>query len=167
MSYAIISYISFAVGGILTILSIFLFFFYKIPKVVGDLTGLNARKAITAISNSNNTTNLSKRKDKVHTKNLENKSAKGYITANLNNGTADETTILRNETTILNPSETVVLSGVNTQNYRPETMVLKQGMAQTNKLCRGILGVYEEIPLIGKIQLQNDITFVHSDEIII
>ena len=38
--------ISFVIAGILFVLSLFFWFFFKIPKVVSDLTGRTARKAI-------------------------------------------------------------------------------------------------------------------------
>ena len=56
MTYEVFRFIY--IGGliaavIMLFVAVFLFFYFKIPKVIGDLTGANARKAIENIRNQN------------------------------------------------------------------------------------------------------------------
>ena len=56
MTYEIYRYIFIGaaiLSGIMAIISVFLFIFLKIPKVIGDLTGSTARKAIEEIRQQN------------------------------------------------------------------------------------------------------------------
>lgn len=53
-----ISYIAFTGAAGCLILAIILFIKFKIPTVIGDLSGKNARKAIQQMRNSNETTML-------------------------------------------------------------------------------------------------------------
>ena len=56
MSYEIYRYIFIGAAilcGVMLAVSVFLFFFLKIPKVIGDLTGSTARKAIEEIRQQN------------------------------------------------------------------------------------------------------------------
>lgn len=56
MTYDIYRYIFIAgavLAGVMLIISVLLFFILKIPHVLGDLTGRNARKAIESIRNQN------------------------------------------------------------------------------------------------------------------
>ena len=59
MTYEIYRYIfvgGAVLAGIMFAVSVFVFFFLKIPTVIGDLTGANARKAIANIRNLNEST---------------------------------------------------------------------------------------------------------------
>lgn len=51
--YRIIAIVCFSIAGLMLIASIILFFWYKIPKVVGDLTGSTERKAVESIRRHN------------------------------------------------------------------------------------------------------------------
>lgn len=58
MTYEIYRYIFIggaALAGLMLAVAVLLFFLLKIPKVIGDLTGANARKAIENIRNQNET----------------------------------------------------------------------------------------------------------------
>ena len=48
-----LSIISFAVAGVCLVLAIFFWFFFKIPTVIGDLSGRNARKSIAKMRAAN------------------------------------------------------------------------------------------------------------------
>ncbi len=48
-----LSIISFVVAGVCLVLSIFLWIFFKIPTVIGDLSGRNARKSIARMRAAN------------------------------------------------------------------------------------------------------------------
>ena len=59
MTYEIYNYIFIGAAiasGILLVVSIVLFFLLDIPKVIGDLTGRNARKGIESIRKQNEAT---------------------------------------------------------------------------------------------------------------
>lgn len=51
-----LSIISFAVAGICLVLAIFFWFFFKIPTVIGDLSGRTARKSIAKMRAANEKT---------------------------------------------------------------------------------------------------------------
>lgn len=52
----ILSIISFAVAGVCLVLAIFFWFFFKIPTVIGDLSGRTARKSIAKMRAANEKT---------------------------------------------------------------------------------------------------------------
>ena len=51
-----LSIISFAVAGVCLVLAVFFFVFFKIPTVIGDLSGRNARKSIARMRATNEKT---------------------------------------------------------------------------------------------------------------
>ena len=51
-----LSVISFAVAAVLFVLALFFWFFFKIPTVIGDLSGRNARKSIAKMRAANEKT---------------------------------------------------------------------------------------------------------------
>ena len=53
-----LSIISFAVAGVCLVLAIFFWFFFKIPTVIGDLSGRNARKSIAKMRAANEKTGV-------------------------------------------------------------------------------------------------------------
>lgn len=53
-----LSVISFAAAGVFLALSIFLFFFFRIPTVIGDLSGITARKSIAKMRAVNEKTGI-------------------------------------------------------------------------------------------------------------
>ena len=46
---SMLSIISFIVAGVALAVAIFLWIFFKIPRVIGDLSGRNARKSIARV----------------------------------------------------------------------------------------------------------------------
>lgn len=84
-----VSVISFAVAGVLLALAIVLGLFFEIPKVIGDLTGITAKRAIAKMRAENEKTGV--KKYNVSSVNLE----RGKITQTMsgiegNNGNEDE-----------------------------------------------------------------------------
>ncbi|MBQ9247981.1 MAG: hypothetical protein IJ171_05275 [Ruminococcus sp.] len=193
MSYDIYRYIFLISAGLAVlclILSVILFFVLKIPRVIGDLTGSTAKKAIESIRNQNE-----KSGDKVHKTSYVNKqrgritdkmtdSGKLIPTASVNEGGAMatakiSTTVLATqaresyeasllegnteETTILDSSsgnETTVLS----QNTGNETTVLSQGFYNPNTADEtSILSQNEANVFV----IEYELTFIHTDEVII
>lgn len=193
MSYDIYRYIFLISAGLAVlclILSVILFFVLKIPRVIGDLTGSTAKKAIESIRNQNE-----KSGDKVHKTSYVNKqrgritdkmtdSGKLIPTASVNEGGAMatakiSTTVLATqaresyeasllegnteETTILDSSsgnETTVLS----QNTGNETTVLSQDFYNPNTADEtSILSQNEANVFV----IEYELTFIHTDEVII
>lgn len=172
--YQLIFYIGAALCGVMLLLSVLLFFVYRIPKVIGDLTGSTARKAIENIRAQNESTG-----NKVHKTSAVNKergkitdkiSPSGRLIRNPSAGlaggmvtekiasqrlTAEETTVLNADegTTVLTPemtpgNETTVLS--------PE---MDFGGNETTVLNAPVMES-------AGFAIEYEITFVHSNEII-
>lgn len=185
MSYEVYRYIFYGgaiLAGIMLAISVVLFFVLKIPHVVGDLTGANARKAIEKIRNQNENTG-----DKVYKSSHVNRE-RGKITDKISPsgrliktptgqmggamatekiGTgqmppAEETTVLgSNETTVLGSSETTVLNsgaGETAVLSNNETPVLTGGAGETTVLTA------QEPSVV--FQIEYEITYVHTDEVI-
>ena len=167
MTESVFMYICYG-GAILAVLmfitTVALFFVLKIPHVIGDLTGSNARKAIENIRNQNESTG-----DKIY-KSSETNIKRGKITDKISpsgnlikNPSGDiagamETekissavnNVVSNETTVLESApDTTVLNDVN------ETTVLNLNQGETTVL---------EQPSIFAIEYE--ITFVHTSEVI-
>lgn len=182
----------FEVGRILAVLmfvvSLILFFVLKIPAVIGDLSGATARKAIENIRNQNEESG-----DKVYKSSTVNKE-RGKLTdkisqsGNLHTTPSDklgfgmrtekistqrldvedvgETTVLEtsNETTVLssNVGETEVLNEVPT--YNETTLLTPDMMNVSGKVDFG--NTTELPPLPRFFEIEQDITFIHTQEII-
>ena len=165
MTYEIYRYIFYG-GAILSVImlitSVLLFIFLKIPNVIGDLTGSNARKAIENIRSQNEHMG-----NKVYKSSAVNR-ARGKLTdkitpsgrlQNSKDGAgamrtekistinlAEDEKNQAEETTVLNSSETTVLS----ENYSAsETTVLGQSEFGSP--------VFE---------IEYEITYIHTDEAI-
>lgn len=170
MSYEIY-YNVFFIGGlvlasIMFVASVLIFFLLNIPHVFGDLTGRNARKAIENIRNQNEssgdklykTSQVNRERGKLTDKISPSGSLMRDPSGILGGGAmatekistqelpqVDETTVLEsNETTVLSANETTVLDISGTG----ETTVL----------------VAEDIPAV--FQIEYEITFIHTDEVI-
>lgn len=175
MTYDIYRYIFIGAAilcGIMFIVSVLLFIFLKIPKVISDLTGATARKAIKNIREQNESSG-----DKGYKPSAVNQ-ARGKLTDKISqsgnviqqsqaqmrgidttkistqelptDGPANETTVLdsHNETTVLNNTgggETTVLSETPAI---PETTVLNETVSN------------------GTFTIEYEITYIHTDEII-
>lgn len=175
MTYEIYRYIFLGgaiLAGIMLVVSVLVFFLMKIPTVIGDLTGANARKAIENIRNHNESTG-----DKTYRSSQVNQE-RGKLTDKISPsgrlikdpslslhgamGTekistqqlhheevASETTVLTGELT--GGSETTVLTGELTgesENHGNETTVLN---AQT---------------FSNEFVIEYEITYIHTDEVI-
>ena len=58
-----LSIISFAVAGVCLVLAVFFWFFFKIPTVIGDLSGRTARKSIAKMRAANEKTGVKSYKE--------------------------------------------------------------------------------------------------------
>lgn len=178
MTYEVYRYIFIGgaiLSGIMLLVSVLVFFMLKIPTVIGDLTGSNARKAIENIRNSSKDT-LDKTGKPANRGSITDKiSPSGRITerraANLDEGpstvrlnpkrvTASETTVLdqspansASETTVLNQSSVTVSS---------DTTVLSQN--STNGTFETT--VLDAQPTSSLFVIEYEITYIHTNEVI-
>ena len=163
--------------GVMFLVSVTLFFVFKIPNIIGNLTGRNAKKAIEDIKRQNESYAYS---DKANALNGKKKITEKISTARLDsigettvlgyNG-EDETTILGNngtdETTVLGNNgtdETTVLGN----NGTDETTVLgNNGEDKTTVLGNNgedetiVLGYSGELPK----QMMSNAEFIVTEEI--
>lgn len=174
MTYEIYRYIFIGAAiaaGVMLAVTLILFFVLKIPGVIGDLSGRTARKAIADIRNHNmsaNTDNigsgkltdkitasgrLMERRDSSGNKYTDKISTEKLIEQNKLSG-SNETTLLNNgnETTVLNAgNETTVLNSYSSG----QTVILNSDTAG-----------FKDIQSAGYVNVESDITFIHSAEII-
>ena len=170
MSYEIYYNVFFIGGlvlaGIMFVASVLLFFLLNIPHVLGDLTGRNAKKAIENIRNQNEssgdklykTSQVNRERGKLTDKISPSGSLMRDPSGILGGGAmatekistqqlpqVDETTVLEsNETTVLSSNETTVLDNA--------------GAGETTVLTA------EDVPAV--FQIEYEITFIHTDEVI-
>ena len=176
MTYEIYRYIFLGgavLAGIMLAVSVLVFFLLKIPTVIGDLTGSNARKAIENIRNQNESTgNKTYRSSPVNRergKITDKITPSGRLVKNPSNHLhgamatekistqklpqSNETTVLEsNETTVLNNSETTVLQSSET------TVLTNMGGAETTVLAQTFDG--------GAFRIEYEITYIHTNEVI-
>ncbi len=188
MTYEIYRYIFIGAAilcGAMIITSVLLFIFLKIPKVIGDLSGRTAKKAIEVIRAQNESSG-----DKTYKSSLVNQE-RGKVTDKISPSgrvanktddmltgamatqkigtqrlTAEETTVLGgNETTVLGGgNETTVLGGAN------ETTVLNSD----NSYAAGAAAYYaNETSVLSQneftgnpFMVEYEITYIHTDEVI-
>lgn len=184
MTYEICRYIFFGglvACGVFFIIAAILFFAFKIPKVISDLSGRTAKKAIENIRMQNEASgdkaykssavNLERGKitDKISKsgrliKHPETPFGTGKITEKISTqklDTANETTVLSaSETTVLSASETTVLSAP-----AGETDVLMPEMGETAVLS----AAQPAVPVTQAAQafaVEHEITYIHTNEVI-
>lgn len=102
-----LSIISFAVAGVCLVIAVFLFVYFKIPSVVGDLSGRTARKSIAKMRVANEKTG-----------------SKSYITSKTNADRGKLTGTVQGADAISNKA-------YETEDTRPETGLLSDNKADT------------------------------------
>lgn len=160
MSYEIYRYIFYGgaiLAAVMLVVTVILFFVYKIPTVIGDLTGANARKAIENIRNQNESSG-----DKLYKTSQVNRergkltdkiSPSGSLMKDPSGHFAGAMATEKISTQELPPEETTVLDVSN------ETTVLDNaGAGETTVLTT------EDTP--ATFQIEFEITFIHTDEVI-
>ena len=152
--------------GVMFLVSVTLFFVFKIPNIIGNLTGRNAKKAIEDIKRQNESYAYS---DKTNALNGKKKITEKISTARLDN--MGETTVLgyngEDETTVLGNNgedETTILGN----NGEDKTTVLgNNGEDKTTVLGNNgedetiVLGYSGELPK----QMMSDAEFIVTEEI--
>lgn len=164
MSYEIYRYIFYGgaiLAGVMLVATVILFFVYKIPTVIGDLTGANARKAIENIRNQN-----------------ENSGDKLYKTSQVNRERGKLTDKISPTGSLMREPSGVLGGGamatekISTQELPPdanETTVLDTVTDETTVLSTESGGEttvlsQDEQPVV--FQIEYEITFIHTDEVI-
>lgn len=192
--FVLIQNVALILAGIFFLVTIILFFALKIPAVIGDLSGATARKAIENIRNQNESTgdkghsssavNVERGKltDKISNsgKILHAPSDKLGVGMKTEKISTQRLTDDPNETTVLysGGNETTVLSDMNTG--AGETTLLNEPAGETTLLSEINFGetskLTEEVPLtqvtpsapvMNIFVIERDITFIHSQEVIV
>lgn len=183
MSYEIYRYIFIGAAilcGVMLVVSVLLFIFLKIPKVISDLTGATARKAIKNIREQNEKTgdkaykvsafNLERGKltDKISMSGNVIQQARQQMYGMNTSKIATQNLVGQEgfeQTTVLETAnETTVLEAMN------ETTVLEQPAGETTVLMEQTVGetsvLNENNPVDNSFVIEFDITYIHSDEVI-
>jgi len=164
MSYEIYRYIFIGAAilcGAMIVTSILLFILLKIPKVIGDLTGRTARKAIENIRNQNESSG-----DKTYRSSLVNQE-RGKLTDKI----SPSGRLIRNPTDLLGGAMATEKIGTQ-QLVSDETTVLDSGN-ETTVLTDELENSGNETTLLSQTDISNnvfeieyEITYIHTNEII-
>ena len=169
MSYEIYRYIFYGgaiLAAVMLAVTVILFFVYKIPTVIGDLTGANARKAIENIRNQNEssgdklykTSQVNRERGKLTDKISPSGSLMKDPSGVLGGGAMATEKISTqelpqvNETTVLESNETTVLGSNET------TVLDNTGVGETTLL--------DAVDAPVTFQIEYEITFIHTNEVI-
>lgn len=163
MSYEIYRYIFIGAAilcGAMLITSILLFILLKIPKVIGDLTGRTARKAIENIRNQNESSG-----DKTYRSSLVNQE-RGKLTDKI----SPSGRLMKNPTDLLGGAMATEKIGTQ-QLVSDETAVLDSGN-ETTVLTSELSGANETTVLNqtdasnNVFEIEYEITYIHTNEVI-
>ena len=188
--YRIIFIVALILSLLMLFVAVILFVVLRIPTVIGDLTGANARKAIENIRNQSkqsadketdvdqggHTDKISpsgrivpqqrvrKEDESVRTSKLSNKELIGNETTVLSSG-GNETTVLGGNTP--SAGETMVLLG-STMPGVGETMVLDQNPTGISEPYQPIQNAYVEqyAAATDVFEIEFEITYIHTSEMI-
>lgn len=161
MTYDIYRYIFYggaALAVIMLVVSVILFFVYKIPSVIGDLTGSTARKAIEDIRNQNESSG-----NKVHKTSQVNRE-RGKLTDKI----SPSGSLLKNPSEAIGgamATEKISTQELTSEHYETtvlevsdETTILEQSAYETTVLT-SVLNTVQFV-------IEYEITYIHTDEII-
>lgn len=192
MSYEIYNYIFYGgaiLAGVMLVVTITLFFVYKIPTVIGDLTGVNARKAIESIRNQNEnssdktykTGQINHERRKLTEKISSSGRLKRDLHGNLRSGdiATGKSTTQRlvhtsdkakhkglNETTVLGTNETTILGANETTILATNDKAVFNANETTILNNTAINNTAINYNMSAVFQIEYEITFIHTNEII-
>lgn len=155
-----LSIISFVVAGVSLVLAILLFIYFRIPTVIGDLSGRNAKKSIARMRSSNEKSgNKSFRASEAN-------EARGKLTSTMHGIGAQQK---KAKEDVKHPSD----------DQMPETGLLAENKADLIGESTVLLDNTEETTLLAgtpkepakriggvKLTLLDEVTFIHTDEVI-
>lgn len=159
-----LSIISFAVAGVCLVLAIFFWFFFKIPTVIGDLSGRTARKSIAKMRAANEKTGAKSYKES------KTNAERGKLT-----GTMPDSGKLKKKKDVPDDG-------------KPETGLLADNMVEgLDSEATGMLGsettgllidenatapldspAHKQVPRTGgkKLEIIEEVMIIHTDEVI-
>ena len=148
---SMLSIISFIVAGVALAVAIFLWIFFKIPRVIGDLSGRNARKSIARVRASNE-----KSGDKSYRPSAAN-AARGKLTSTMPQTQPEQAT-----------------EEIKPVGDMPETGLLAENRAKgTEESGTELLakeehpnGVKQHVVRGKKLQMIEEVILIHTDEVI-
>ena len=166
-----LSIISFAVAGICMVLAIFFWFFFKIPTVIGDLSGRTARKSIAKMRAVNEKTGAKSYKESKT--NIE----RGKITGTMPDSNKP---INKKDVTDDGKSETSLLTENKVDSFESEaTGVLNEATGILESEATGLLIDESATALLEttentqptrfgfkKLEMIDEVMLVHTDEVI-
>ena len=171
--YLFICYGSAILAALMFIITVVLFFVLKIPHVIGDLTGSNARKAIENIRNQNESTgekvykssetNIKRGKvtDKITPSGNLIKNPSENIAGAMQTEKIGQDAIGSNETTVLgSAAETTVLNAPAAETTVLNTVSQETTVLNTNQMASAAI----EQPAFFAVEYE--ITYIHTSEVI-
>lgn len=165
MTYEVYRYIFYGgaiAAAVMLIISVLLFIFLKIPTVIGDLTGSNARKAIENIRSQNASSG-----DKTYKTSQVNRE-RGRLTDKI----SPSGNLIKNPSDVLGGA--MVTEKISTQPLKPEmasneTTILGPESGETTLLDQ--TGENETAvlaqPTENVFEIEFEITYIHTDEVIV
>lgn len=157
MSYEIYRYIFIGgaiLSGVMLVLTILLFFVYKIPTVVGDLTGANARKAIENIRNQNESSG-----NKLYKTSQVNRE-RGKLTDKI----SPSGSLMRDPSGALGGGA-MATEKISTQQLHPED-VANETTVLSNESYANETTVLNVQTFSNEFVIEYEITYIHTDEVI-
>lgn len=166
-----LSIISFAVAGLCLVLAVFFWFFFKIPSVIGDLSGRTARKSIAKMRAANEKTGVKSYKES------KTNAERGKLTGTMpDSGKLNK----KNSTPINGQPETGLLSDNKAEGLESEaTGVLDEETGMLDSETTGLLvdenatapldtPTQRAVVRTGgkKIEILEEIMFIHTEEVI-
>lgn len=164
----LLSIISFAVAGTCFLISVFLWFVFKIPNVIGDLSGRNAKKSIAKMRAVNEKTGIKKYKESDTNHN------RGKLTSTIPDiDTKPKKSAKKTAKPIFNdrPETSVLIDNKATQSGSEETTLLDTEATALldDEYATMSLDIIQRSPVRtgGKaLTMINRVIFIHTDEVI-
>ncbi len=164
MTYEIYRYIFIGAAilcGAMFITSVLLFILLKIPRVIGDLTGRTAKKAIESIRNQNETSG-----DKTYRSSLVNKE-RGKLTDKI----SPSGRLIHNPTDLLGSA--MATEKIGTQQLVSDETAVLDSANETEVLSSELLNNGDETTLLtpsdttnNVFEIEYEITYIHTNEIV-
>lgn len=151
-----LSIISFVIAGVCLLIAILLWFYFKIPDVIGDLTGRTARKSIAKMRTSNEKT-----KAKLYVGNKENKQRSKSTQLGSDNNKQDKP---NNGDAGYYPETQMLQENMSEESPFAKTETLINESDETTSLVTSIL--YEGTKLNQNIIMLDEVLIVHTEDII-
>lgn len=151
-----LSIISFAVAGVSFVIAVFFWFFFKIPTVIGDLSGRTARKSIARMRAANEKTGTKTYKES------KTNAARGKLT-----GTMPDSEKLKKNKSVINSDkpETGLLAENKADNLDSETTGLLIDEEATAALDTTVPNIAKRTGG-KKLEILEDVMLIHTDEVI-